>query len=174
MARTFKETTPQKQDFIKKHETATLWNHQFLLSFSNYITVSGISTFFFPFESSALRKIFLILTSDLLQTSPYRRMCIMTDLLLFYFTFKEWIKLSPDKQEICFPTAFCIWKVVPLVSTHILHTLCLVFCVGCFKTVMALATTRTNKNLPPLTFQRATQMLAAAFLSPPASQNQVC
>lgn len=24
MARTLKETTPQKQDFIKKHETATL------------------------------------------------------------------------------------------------------------------------------------------------------
>lgn len=46
MARTFKETTPQKQDFIKKHETAMMCNHHFLLPFFNYITVSRISTFF--------------------------------------------------------------------------------------------------------------------------------
>lgn len=106
MARTFKETKPQKQDFIKKHETAMMWNHPFLLPFFNYITVSRISTFLplLKVHYSALRKVIPTLIPGLLQTSPYRRICIMTDLRLVYFIFKTSIKLFPDKQEIHFPT----------------------------------------------------------------------
>lgn len=146
-----------------------MWNHQFLLPFFNYITISRIIST--SFDSSLFcTKIFLILIPDLLQPSP-NRICITTHLLccgfvffylLLYFLFKMSIKLFPDKQEIHFPSppfsfeSRYLWF-SSATSMHFTWSP-----VKAAQDDPNLAA-KWDKNTLPLSCQQAKEMLAAAF-----------
>lgn len=165
------QRTPQKQDFIKKtwrdHDVKPSTPFAF---FQLYYSFQNKNHFFplLQVHYSALRKVILTLIPDLLRTRPYRRICTFNSLTSVLFS--SWKLYShTSKKYIFLQFAFCIWKLIPLVPTHILHTLFLVFWPGCLRRSQPFPTNWTTRL--PLSFQRARQMLAAPFSPPSASPN---